>query len=420
MTGEVASHVLQHNYDQTLSLSLLEMNAVHELDQHAQFMRDLEARGRLDRAVEGLPDKDAIEVLAKSHRALTRPELSVLLAYGKIDLFDDMIAGHAPDDPYFLETLEAYFPKGLEPYRDLMKRHRLRREIIATVVCNDIVNICGPTYPDRLRAAADCDVDALVIGYTVAKQSLRFDEIWNAVAALDDKAPAAAQMALFADLAAVLRAQTYWMARRAAARGATRGGVSIAQRSSVSAPAVADLRKAGPGILSPFEQKAIERTAKGLIKLGAPEALAREIAALRPLTVTADLADLARASSWSIEAVAKLHHLAGAALGFDKVRAAASALSDGDPFERLAVRRLIEDLLAEQTALTKTVMKFAGGVGGADDPKATLAGWSALNAAEVRKVQHTLGEIERAGGGWTFAKLTIANAALREVSGTTA
>ena len=417
MTDEVGSHVLRHNYDQTLSLSLLEMSAVAELDQHAQFMRDLEAKGRLDRAVEGLPDKDAIETLAKAHRALTRPELSVLLAYGKIDLFDDMIAGHAPDDPYFLETLEAYFPKELEPYRDLMKRHRLRREIIATVICNDIVNICGPTFAARLRAAAGCDVDALVIGYTVAKQSLRFDEIWNSVAGLDDKAPAAAQMALFAELAAVLRGQTYWMARRAAARGATRGGVSIAQLSGVYVPAVEDLREAGPTILSPFEQKAIDRAAKGLIKLGAPEALAREIAALRPLTATADLADLARASSWSIEAVAKLHHLAGAAFGFDRVRAAASALSDGDPFERLAVRRLIEDLLAEQTALTRAVMKFAGGAGAGDDPKGALAGWSALNATEVRKVQHTLGDIERAGGAWSFAKLTIANAALREVAG---
>jgi len=420
MTEEVGAHVLRHNYDQTLSLSLLEMTAAHELDQHAQFMRDLEAKGRLDRAVEGLPDKDAMEALAKTHRGLTRPELAVLLAYGKIDLFDDMIAGHAPDDAFFLQTLEAYFPKELEPYDDLMKRHRLRREIIATVVCNDIVNICGPTYPDRLRAAADCDVDALVIGYTVAKQSLRFDEAWNAIAALDDRAPAAAQMALFAELAAVLRAQTYWMARRAAARSAARGGVSISALSNVYVPAVEELRQAGPAILSPFEQKAIDRAAKGFVKLGAPEALAREIAALRPLTVTADLADLARASSWGIEAVAKLHHLAGSAMGFDRVRAAASALSEGDAFERLAVRRLIEDLLAEQTALTRAVMKFAGGGGGADDPKATLAGWSALHAVEVRKVQHTLSEIERAGGGWSFAKLTIANAALREVSGTAA
>jgi len=227
-------------------------------------------------------------------------------------------------------------------------------------------------------------------------------------------------MALFAELAAVLRAQTYWMARRAAARSAARGGVSISALSAVYVPAVEELRQAGPAILSPFEQKAIDRAAKGFVKLGAPEVLAREIAALRPLTVTADLADLARASSWGIEAVAKLHHLAGSAMGFDRVRAAASALSEGDAFERLAVRRLIEDLLAEQTALTRAVMKFAGGVGGADDPKATLAGWSALHAVEVRKVQHTLSEIERAGGGWSFAKLTIANAALREVSGTAA
>ena len=109
--------------------------------------------------------------------------------------------------------------------------------------------------------------------------------------------------------------------------------------------------------------------------------------------------------------------MAGAAFGFDRVRAAASALSDGDAFERLAVRRLIEDLLSEQTALTREVMKFAGGSGGADDPRGALAGWSALHASEVRLVQQTIGDIERAGGGWSFAKLTIANAALREIAG---
>ncbi len=417
MTGEVGAHVLRHNYDQTLSLSLLEMTAAHELDQHGQFMRDLEAKGRLDRNVEGLPDKEAMDTLARAHKGLTRPELAVLLAYGKIDLFDDMIVGHAPDDPFFLETLGAYFPKEMEPYAGLMKRHRLRREIIATVVCNDIVNICGPTYPDRLRAAAACDTDALVIGYTVAKQSLKFDACWNAVAALDGQVPAAAQMALFADLSATLRAQTYWMARRAAARGAQRGGVSIAQLNSAYGPTMEALRLSGPDMLSPFERKTVERVTKGFVKLGAPAGLAREIAALRPLTVTADIADLARASSWNVEAVARLHHMTGAAFGFDRVRAAASDLSDGDAFERLAVRRLIEDLLAEQTALTREVMKFAGGPGGGDDPKATLAGWSALHASEVRIAQQTIGDIERAGGGWSFAKLTIANAALREVAG---
>ena len=48
-------------------------------------------------------------------------------------------------------TLKRYFPKGLGSKDDAMKRHRLRREIIATVVANEMINIAGATFPERLR-----------------------------------------------------------------------------------------------------------------------------------------------------------------------------------------------------------------------------------------------------------------------------
>src|SRR5688572_10140708 len=86
MTDEVAEHVLAHNYAQTLALSLLEMDSVGELEPHARFMAQLEALGRLDRAVEALPDPLEISERAAAGRGLTRPELAVLLAYGKLEL----------------------------------------------------------------------------------------------------------------------------------------------------------------------------------------------------------------------------------------------------------------------------------------------------------------------------------------------
>ncbi|MGH1560137.1 hypothetical protein ACRAWD_25790 [Caulobacter segnis] len=58
-----------------------------------------------------------------------------------------------------------------------------------------------------------------------------------------------------------------------------------------------------------------------------PEALAQAVAALQPLTTAADLVDLANASSWSVENVARLYHQVGAAFGFDRLRGAATARS---------------------------------------------------------------------------------------------
>ncbi|MFZ5668163.1 MAG: NAD-glutamate dehydrogenase [Pseudomonadota bacterium] len=412
MTDEVAEHVLAHNYDQTLALSLLEQDAAGELDNHARFMAELEASGRLDRRVEGLPDAAQILDLAAAGKGLARPELAVLLAYGKLDLFDEIVVSKAPDDPAFEATLTGYFPIPLGRFGEEMRRHRLRREIIATVIDNELINICGPTFPARLRAAAGVDTGALVTGFEAARRILRFQDSWDAVAALDGKVAAEGQLALFRALAHSLRSQTFWLARRAGA-----GGVqALVDRYG---PAMAELRALTPGILSAFEQKAVAKRAASFAKDGAPEALAQEIAAIQPLTTAAELVDLAGDRGWPAPAAARLYHQIGAAFSFDRLRAAAGEKRGGDHFERMAVRRLIEDMLAEQAQVARAVIGFAGSPdAGADNDaaKATVASWAQMHSGPGRAVRRTIEEIEGAGGGWTFAKLTIANAALRELA----
>ncbi|MFA7264645.1 MAG: NAD-glutamate dehydrogenase [Caulobacter sp.] len=411
MTDEVGHHVLAHNYDQTLALSLLEQDAIAEIENHARFMAELESAGRLDRKVEGLPDAAQMLELGAARKGLTRPELAVLLAYGKLDLFDEIVASKAPDDPAFEATMEAYFPRPLAKYADEMARHRLRREIIATVIDNELINICGPTFPARLRAAAGCDTGALVTGFEAARRILNFQDSWDAVAALDGKAPAEGQLALFRALAHIIRSQTFWLARRAGP-----GGVNaLTERYG---PSMTELRGLTPGILSPFEQKAVARRAALFVKDGAPEALAASIAAIQPLTTAAELVDLANALGWPVAGTARLYHQVGAAFSFDRLRAAAGERRGGDHFERMAVRRLIEDMLAEQAQVARAVMTFAGSPDSAidnDAAKATVASWAQMHSGPGRGVRRTIEEIEQAGGGWTFAKLTIANAALREL-----
>jgi glutamate dehydrogenase len=413
MTGEVGQHVLAHNYDQTLALSVLQAETADDLSAHAAFMSDLEARGRLDRALEGLPSPVQIGERGKSGKGLTRPELAVLLAYGKLDLFEDTIASPAPDDPYFERTLRDYFPTALAPFEDEMRRHRLKREIIATVAGNEMINLCGPTFPGRLRAAAGCGVAELVVSFAAARQVLGFDEIWSRVEALDGKAPAAGQTALFRELAYVLRGQTFWLAKWAA-----RDGHGVGELIGAYGPAADALKQLFPQILSPFEQKAAVRRASGWIRAGAPKDIAHQVALYRPLTVASVLADLAREKSWPIDAAARLYHHIGGAFAFDRLRAAAGARVGGDVYERLAVRRLIEDMLDEQAALTRAVMAHANGAGAPDlaGAKASVAAWSAQKADAVRTAKATIAGIEKEGGPWTFAKLTIANAALRALT----
>jgi glutamate dehydrogenase len=417
MTDEVAEHVLAHNYAQTLALSLLEMDSVGELEPHARFMAQLEALGRLDRTVEALPDPLEISERAAAGRGLTRPELAVLLAYGKLELSHAVAASHAAEDSHFAKLLEAYFPKALRKRREAIQRHRLRREIIATVVANDIVNRCGPSFPSRLMAAADCDAGALAIAFEAVKATLDIDRLWDLTEALDGQIPAAGQMALFRRLSTVLRGATFWFARRAAQERLSVG--DLVKRYGQGLKTLKDL---SPEILSAESRGAIETRTAALVEEGAPADLARETSILLALTTAADLVDLAAASSWPLANVARLYHRAGEAFGFDRLRNAAGRYTAGDHFERQAVRRLIEDLLAVQTEVTRALMAFSAspeaGETGATAEAATSS-WAALRRDVVATARRTLEEIEASPGPWTFAKLTIATAALRQLAAET-
>ena len=153
MTDAIAGLVLRHNYLQTLAISLAEAESAQLLDQHVRLMRTLERQGRLDRAVEFLPDDEALGQRALARRGLTRPELAVLLAYAKMTLYEDLLTSDLPDEPVLEADLLGYFPPEMPALSsEALKAHRLRREIIATLIANEIINRMGPSFIADMQA----------------------------------------------------------------------------------------------------------------------------------------------------------------------------------------------------------------------------------------------------------------------------
>ena len=251
--------------------------------------------------------------------------------------------------------------------------------------------------------------------FEAARQTLRLSEAWDRVAKLDGKAPWSGQAALFRELVDLLRGQTYWLARRAGKEPRVQTLVSAYR------PAVDALKEMVPAVLSPFEQKAAVRRANVWMKAGAPKAVAHSVALMRPLTQAASLSDLAKERAWPLPPTAQVYHKVGGIFGFDRLRAAATAGAAGaDPYERLAVRRLIEDMVGEQAGLTGAIMDACGPPPETERPDRAahaVHAWISDRAETVRSARRTIEEVERAPGGWSFAKLSIANAALRELAG---
>ena len=152
MTDEVAELVLRDNYLQSQAISVDVARGAAILDQNARLMRALERSGRLDRALEYLPDDEMLAERQALKRGLTRPEISVLLAYAKISLFKELIDSDLPDDSLLVQDLERYFPRPLqEKFGDAIRRHRLKREIVATSVANSLVNRVGCAFMNEMK-----------------------------------------------------------------------------------------------------------------------------------------------------------------------------------------------------------------------------------------------------------------------------
>jgi len=74
--------------------------------------------------------------------------------------------------------------------------------------------------------------------------------------------------------------------------------------------------------------------------------------------------------------------------------------------------------LTEQASLARAVMNSADARRPRDvnDARHAVRSWTEPRRNQADAARRTLMEIEASGGPWTFAKLTIANAALRELA----
>ncbi|MGD9967912.1 MAG: NAD-glutamate dehydrogenase [Hyphomonadaceae bacterium] len=407
MTDEVGVLVLQNNYDQTGAISIAQTSAVRDLDSHERFIQRLEAEGKLSRRVEGLPLTGEFAALRAAKLGLTRPELAKLVAYSKINLFDAIVVSKAPDDPAFEEPLKQYFPRELWKFDAQMANHRLRREIIATQLANDLVNRCGPSFVDRIKEISRARTVTVACAFEASRRIFDLEDLVGRINALDNKIPAAAQIALHQRVGGALRRSTTYLARYAGFE-------------NEAAPTILDVvdRYQGPvrqqratitEDLSLIERQRVEVRRASLVALGAPEDLANEAALLSPLTLSLDVADMARHTGWPIQMASTLHCVIGAELGLDALRDAATNLQLEQHWDRLVVRRAAGDFGEAQLKLAEAAARSIGAPSAnADIAWMTEAAqkWLASLGQPAARARSAFAELS-SQGQWTFAKLML-------------
>ncbi|WP_439816928.1 NAD-glutamate dehydrogenase [Zavarzinia sp. CC-PAN008] len=397
MTEEVADLVLRDNYMQTQAISVIQARGSAALDAEGRLMRLLEREGRLDRAVEVLPDQAGMDALAQAKQGLTRPELAVLLAYGKTSLNEALLEGDAPDDAFFESDLARYFPKPLRKrFPQAIARHRLRREIISTQIANSIVNWVGPTFVSRIQEATGFDASTIARAYVTTRGVFDLRPFWTAVGDLDGKVPAALQYRLLLDSVELVRRATMWFLHNVAQP------MDVAQTLALYAPAVQELRDGLPNLLPEPAAEALEARAYALTKEGVTARTARMAASFGPLQAAADVVLAAQQAQRPLADVAHVFYGLGGALRLNTLREAALAMQPADHWERLALTAVVDDLFAQQRALTVSALQRNGG----------LDGWLDANAAAIARAVQIVDEIQ-GSGGLSLAKLGFASRHIR-------
>ena len=188
MTDEVASLVLKNNIQQTKAISLMESYSSKDIISLINLIDKLEERGLINRKIEFLPDAITINERQNKKQLLNRPELASILSFSKIALYQDILNSNIPEDPYYEQEFICYFPKPLQKFRSL-KNHQLKREILATQICNQIINNMGAGFIFQIQDLTGSNVQAIIRAYTIVIELISANEIWDEIEKIANNIP---------------------------------------------------------------------------------------------------------------------------------------------------------------------------------------------------------------------------------------
>ncbi|MCV9995402.1 NAD-glutamate dehydrogenase [Paeniglutamicibacter sp. ZC-3] len=407
MTDEVARLVLKTNFDQNVMLLNDKQELAAMSPAYERLMDWLEEHAELDRDLEFLPSAAVLEERLAAGGSLTTPELSVLVAYAKIQLAGALAASDLPDDPYFAATLRNYFPAQLaERFGAELANHPLRREIIATVVANDMVNIGGTTYAFRVMEETGASEAQVAKAFVALREIYSFDDEIGAINALPASFDAQHWCRLHLDMRRLLDRATRWFIHHVDRDEPVDGAIASL------APTVRSLRPVVGSLLRGADAERVARWKAEGKGWGLDDALATRWAGQFETFVLLDIAAQAKRSGTDAVELAKVYYVLYDRFGVDSLLERITALPRDDRWKALARAALRDDLYSTIIDFTRDVVAATDGT--ETDPAARVGQWLEANAANLDRAQNMFAEVNRLERD-DMASLSVALRLLRSI-----
>lgn len=413
MTDEVARQVLYDNYLQAQAISFAEAQGTARFNEYSELIRTLERHAGLSRRLESLPDDDELRERKKNSGALTRPELAVLFAHAKNDLYEALLSSDIPGDGYLSRELALYFPAPIrDAYPGALERHRLRDEIICTAITNSMINRMGPSFPQRMRGDTGVGHAEVARAYTIAREVFDARTIWRAVEAQDYRIAPDIQLEMLRHIETLTRNATRWFLNRPHRIS------DISSQVAAFSAGVGYLRERLEVLLSGPEAERFENERSRLLSASVPEELAHSVALSSFLYSGLDLVEIADGvpDSYPVEVAAEIYFGLAGAIPLDWLRDRIEALPAEGHWQSVARGSLRENYFGYRRLLTKAVLRNRGD--GIEDGRARLDAWMEANGAHLQRTLEIYRDMQ-SGGPVDFATLSVALQELRRLANRT-
>ncbi len=405
MTDEVGNLVIEDCYRQTHSLSITSMHGANQLKEQVRFIHELERAGKLDRSLEYIPDDEEITERLAQGNGLTRPELSVLLAYSKMVLKDDLIHTEITDNPYHDILLINAFPQQLrDKYQKEMQQHPLRAEIIATKLANKLGNDMGFNFVNRMQEETGASVAEIANCYTIASVVFEFGDFWEKIEVLDNKISTAIQTEMLFQYRRTIRRVTRWFLRH------RNKSLSIDESISLYQATFLTLSEQLSNFMNKDEMESLVRVAKDLVDAGVPKDIANRVSKLSTLFSIMDIAEISRENSCTIDQAANLYFKLGSRLELHWFLEQITRQGVTNHWQALARASFREELDWQQRSLTSVVLRCQCESHFANLDQ-LLDEWINTNEQPLNRWKHILADF-KVGQTHDFAKFSVA---LREL-----
>jgi glutamate dehydrogenase len=360
----------------------------------------------LDRELEFLPSDEEIADRKAAHQGFVSPELAVMMAYCKIHLYSELVESDLPDDPYLGHDLERYFPAPLpERYSHQMRDHPLRREIIATVVANQLVDRAGTTFAFRVQEEVGASAAQLARGYAVAREVFDMRSFWEQVEGLDNKVDAEVQLEMLLDGRRLVERATRWLVRSHPRK------IEIEETTSRFQDGARLLERSLRDLLDDNDRETFDNRREHFKEAGVPRKLAVRVAGMPALRSVLDIVEVSEASGRSLEAVMEAYFALGSKFVLTWLRDRIIELPRANRWQVLARAALRDDLYSLHRALAQEVLEGARAEASAEE---AIAEWREHNEAAVERVTRMLSDI-RASRTYDMTTLPVALRELRNL-----